>query len=240
MIKINLNKKRAVIFFVRNEKRLNQKKFKDFNTYRLFNKRIEDVASEAKQKIPFDLVLCSDKENIIHQDTFVKQRGENFGEKFNNAISDTFNLGYSEVIIIGNDSPDISANHIVESFNYISKSVVIGPSYDGGFYLLGLTKSKFSKNISARWNTSYVLNDILTFFTNKDIHQLNCLMDIDSVADLVNWLLFKNKISVIFEKQLVYTYKLQKKEIYNINLNATEQNINRIQTQKAPPQLYYI
>lgn len=240
MIKTELNKKRAVIFFVRDEKRLNQKKIKDFNTYRLFNKRIEDVASEAKQKIPFDLVLCSNKESIIRRDIFVMQRGRNFGEKFNNAISDTFNLGYSEVIIIGNDSPDISANHILESFNNISKSVVIGPSHDGGFYLLGLKKSSFKYNILARWNTTHVLNDVRKFFNTKNIYQLNLLIDIDSESDLKNWLLFKSSISVIFERQLVYTYKLQKKEIYNINLNTTEQNIYRIYTQKAPPQLYDI
>lgn len=239
MLNFNNQNKRALIFFVKVEKQFNKKKFKNFNTYKLFNKHIEKIVSEAKQSVQFDFVLCSDKSANAASDIFIKQRGKNFGEKFNNAINDTFNLGYDEVIIIGNDSPDISANHIIESFKNTSKSVVLGPSYDGGIYLLGLNFQTFTTDISARWNTHYVIEDLIKYFNTKNIYKLNVLFDIDNENDLKDWFLLCSCNAQIIKSQLNTFYQLKfTANDFFINLSSLEQNLFRIHTQKAPPCFY--
>jgi len=50
------------------------------------------------------------------------------------------------VITIGNDTPILKSHHIVEASRQLeSKNVVLGPSLDGGFYLLGIHKTHFNR-----------------------------------------------------------------------------------------------
>lgn len=237
MVNNSINSKRALILFIKDENRPNRKRFNNSLTYKLFNQQIWNVVKEAKKMIPFDIILCSDKPAIIESDFFIKQSGKNFGERFNNAITKTFNYGYDELIIIGNDSPDLSANHIIESFNNISKNVVIGPSSDGGIYLLGLSKNMYERPIKARWNTSHVLKDVSSNFSKMNIFQLETLKDIDSESDLYEWLLSKSVVSGVFNEFLKNAFLELKKQVSRISLLSTEQNIYRQHTQKAPPSL---
>lgn len=235
MVNNSINSKRALILFIKDENRPNRKRFNNSLTYKLLNQQIRNVVKEVKKMIHFDIILCSDKPSIIESDYYIKQSGKNFGERFNNAITKTFDHGYDELIIIGNDSPDLSANHIIESFNNISKNVVIGPSSDGGIYLLGLSKNMYERPIKARWNTSHVLKDVSSNFNSMDIFQLETLKDIDSESDLYNWLLLKSIVSGIFMEFLKNALSELKKHVNKIDLLATEQNIYRQHTQKAPP-----
>ena len=55
-----------------------------------------------------------------------------------NAIRDTLSIGYQKVVIIGSDSPDLPPEYIQEGFRRLDSSdMVIGPSTDGGYYLIG-------------------------------------------------------------------------------------------------------
>ena len=69
------------------------------------------------------------------------QQGNNLGEKMSNAIQWLFQKGYDRVLLIGADSPDLPLPFITEAFeNLDSYSLVIGPSEDGGYYLIGMNK----------------------------------------------------------------------------------------------------
>ena len=82
----------------------------------------------------------------IHVDE-ASQKGAGFGERFTNAIKDIFNQGYEYVITVGNDSPGLKTSHILKALRFLQHNkVVLGPSLDGGFYLLGLHKDQFSEN----------------------------------------------------------------------------------------------
>ena len=70
--------------------------------------------------------------------TFV-QEGEGLGERMKNAFLDTFDDGYEQASIIGTDHPTLPLPFVRQSFTALEapRSVCIGPSEDGGFYLLG-------------------------------------------------------------------------------------------------------
>lgn len=238
MNKSQNNRRRAIVLFIKNERRNNYKVFRSQATYDLLNNHLEEITSRVTNQIDVDLILCSDDPGLMKADYFIKQTGKNFGDKFNNAVNETVKLGYDELIIIGNDSPELTSQQIIHSFENIAKEkVVIGPSNDGGIYLLGLSENNFKATIKARWNTSYVKDDLLKQFHFNNIHLLNYLSDIDDEGDLVSWFSSGSKNAKIFQRMLnlitAAKHKLQNKT-HNF---STEQNTIRIHTQKAPPHL---
>lgn len=74
----------------------------------------------------------------------IYQNGENFNAKFLSAIKHVFNLNYNKIVIIGNDIPNLTQEEISKSLNLLCNGrAYIGPSKDGGFYLLSITKNDF-------------------------------------------------------------------------------------------------
>ncbi len=70
---------------------------------------------------------------------FVEQEGENLGERMRNAFVRTFDDGAQRTVIIGTDVPELNASIIESAFHQLADhDVVLGPSTDGGYYLLGM------------------------------------------------------------------------------------------------------
>jgi len=118
-----------------------------------------------------------------------QQFGVSFGERFTNAIQHVFDRGFENVITVGNDSPNLNKTHFDTAlFNLIDNKSVIGPSADGGFYLMGLNRSDFKKddlkNLS--WQTSSLKEEIVTVLSLKEskIALLPTLFDIDTIWDV--------------------------------------------------------
>ncbi|UCE14519.1 MAG: DUF2064 domain-containing protein [Candidatus Heimdallarchaeota archaeon] len=74
----------------------------------------------------------------------VPQRGIDVTERFSNIFSFTFNeLNLNSSIIIGSDTPHLQPKLITKCIDYLqknSKAAVLGPSQNGGFYILGHTQ----------------------------------------------------------------------------------------------------
>jgi rSAM/selenodomain-associated transferase 1 len=70
------------------------------------------------------------------------QRGEGLGARMLNAFVETFVAGYERVLIIGTDHPTLPLAFIERGFEELDSpfSIVLGPSDDGGFYLLGMNE----------------------------------------------------------------------------------------------------
>lgn len=120
-----------------------------------------------------------------------EQNGDNFGERFTNAIQSVFDKGFDRIITIGNDSPQLKRGHIEDAFHQLdTKKVVLGPSIDGGFYLLGLRKEQFEPTIFRElpWQTSQLTSQLKKHFFANGIQliQLQWLYDIDDRKDLLS------------------------------------------------------
>jgi len=119
------------------------------------------------------------------------QIGSSLGDKIANAFNFVFNNGTDNALIIGTDIPDITSELIINGIDYLQNiDVVVGPSLDGGYYLLGM--NQFYKNLFAdvQWSTSSVLNQTLRNANNENlkIKLLPELTDIDTDKDLMNWI----------------------------------------------------
>ncbi len=118
-----------------------------------------------------------------------EQHGNSFGERFANAIQQVFDLGYAQVITLGNDSPHLTAKHILEAQSQISRHhIVLGPAMDGGMYLMGMHRSAFEKESfkSLPWQTASLYLYTKTYFETRlfAVHALIKLTDIDSISNV--------------------------------------------------------
>ena len=115
------------------------------------------------------------------------QNGEDLGRRMENAFADAFVEGNEEVIIIGTDCAELSAEIIMKGFAHLRKyDVIIGPATDGGYYLLGMNKLHPGLFRDIDWSTDKVLEQTISVCRqNKiDFHLLPELSDIDNEADL--------------------------------------------------------
>lgn len=118
-----------------------------------------------------------------------EQKGNNFGERFTNAIASIFKKGYSKVITIGNDTPHLQSHHIKSTSEKLANNhLVLGPSKDGGFYLMGITKAHFCKKtfLKLPWQTEKLSSAINKIIAVKQlvVHFLEHLQDIDVKEDI--------------------------------------------------------
>lgn len=118
-----------------------------------------------------------------------KQRGRTFGERYANAFQELFNKGYTKVVSIGNDTPDLTVATLRKAIEEIQQQdLVVGPSTDGGIYLLGLTKALFNTDefLNLPWLKDS-LCDALTegaYWQQGGSFTLDELSDIDDTASL--------------------------------------------------------
>ena len=59
-----------------------------------------------------------------------------------NAIGIVLRMGYEKVILIGTDIPQIHPETLKNAFDNLGgKDIVIHPTFDGGYYLIGMKKN---------------------------------------------------------------------------------------------------
>jgi glycosyltransferase A (GT-A) superfamily protein (DUF2064 family) len=119
-----------------------------------------------------------------------QQIGNCFGERFTNAIESIFSKGFKNVITIGNDTPHLKTKHLFAAFHQLEKNndVVLGPSKDGGFYLMGIQKKHFCKEVflNLPWQTNRLNSRIIAIAKTKKLQTffLESLTDIDKKEDI--------------------------------------------------------
>ena len=96
--------------------------------------------------------------------SLLPQRGDEFGERLYFAVEDLFKCGFESVCLIDSDSPTVPAKNFAESVELLSASedrVVLGPSDDGGYYLIGVKKPYRHLFEQIDWSTERVLNQTI-------------------------------------------------------------------------------
>ena len=109
-----------------------------------------------------------------------------------NAFQELFNEGYQQILIIGSDCVELSDQVISRAFELLrDNKVVIGPSEDGGYYLLGMTNFLPYLFSNKQWGTDAVFQDTLEDLSKASINaaMLEMLNDIDEEKDIPNSLL---------------------------------------------------
>ena len=123
---------------------------------------------------------------------YTPQYGENLGEKMKNGFVEAFAMSFKRVVLIGSDIPDLPLEFIEEAFTSLNeKDAVIGPSIDGGYYLIGFRDKSFSPQVfeGVPWGQETVFKKTMKLLERegKTVHTLQPLRDIDTIKDLQNY-----------------------------------------------------
>ncbi|MBL7031995.1 MAG: TIGR04282 family arsenosugar biosynthesis glycosyltransferase [Nitrospira sp.] len=116
------------------------------------------------------------------------QEGKTLGRRIYNAFKHCSEMGYSDIVLIGSDSPSIPADFIKTAFNELKKNdFVIGPCFDNGLYLIGAKSTRVDEIFrTIKIDTGKDVNGILKKIekTKIKLSMLPFWYDIDDIEDL--------------------------------------------------------
>src|SRR6266568_8852035 len=96
--------------------------------------------------------------------SLLPQRGDKFGERLYFAVEDLFKCGFDSVCLIDSDSPTVPAENFSKAIELLkthSDCVVLGPSDDGGYYLIGVKKPYRELFEQIDWSKERVFNQTI-------------------------------------------------------------------------------
>lgn len=138
--------------------------------------------------------LIEQTEQFLHQlqlPVFVfnedNQKGNTFGERFSNAYQEIFNLGYDAVISVGNDSPELTSVNWNQAINQLQQNqCVLGPSFNGGAYFVGITKTAFNKKQFEQlpWQRSELFSALFSYCEKASLTQVGLLQKLHDLNTL--------------------------------------------------------
>ena len=94
----------------------------------------------------------------------VLQRGDAFGERLLAAAEDILAIGYGAVCLIDSDSPTVPAVAFAQAVEALARPgdrVVLGPSHDGGYYLIGMKQAHREPFERITWSTASVCEETM-------------------------------------------------------------------------------
>jgi hypothetical protein len=127
---------------------------------------------------------------ILPTDFFlIAQRGVGFGERLRFAVQDLLDVGFVSVCLINSDSPTVPFSVFTEATEVLAQPgdrLVLGPSDDGGYYLIGLKRLHVHVFEMIDWSTEKVLEQTIARARaiDLDVHLLPSWFDVDDRATL--------------------------------------------------------
>jgi rSAM/selenodomain-associated transferase 1 len=155
----------------------------------------EILKLKEKGIVPF--LFCSDENEIDgvknwsnNKFKYYSQQGNDLGERMLNAFNMVFDAGYRKIILVGTDVPGITADLMNHALDYLENyDCVVGPSEDGGYYLIGLSTVLPNLFDGIAWSTDLVFGKTVEKLENeyKSYFLMEKLIDIDTKEDLDDW-----------------------------------------------------
>jgi len=127
---------------------------------------------------------------------FIKkvQTGRDLGERMEAAFREAFENGSGKTVIIGSDCPDLTGELLQTAFDRLETAdFVLGPTPDGGYYLLGMKQLEISVFRGIEWSTDSVRARTLEKISaaGQSVALLPELRDIDTEED---WRLYEKNV----------------------------------------------
>ena len=155
--------------------------------------KLLDRTQQVTLPLPFDKTVCYTPEVII--DDFwdsehyrkTRQSDGDLGERMQHAFAMGFAQGYQRIGIIGSDCYELSTPLIEQAFAQLTThDAVIGPSTDGGYYLLGMNRLYPALFKDKAWSTASVKENTTRDFNQLGLRwfELPTLTDVDEADDL--------------------------------------------------------
>jgi hypothetical protein len=135
----------------------------------------------------FAALLESDRSLDAGHWSLEPQVAGDMGKRIEHYFASAFASGAQRVVLIGSDSPTLPESFVIEAFDRLSNvDGVIGPTDDGGYYLIGLSRPVPRLFDDIAWSTPAVLSQTLDRLKaeSRGYHILPSWYDVDTLADL--------------------------------------------------------
>ena len=186
----------------------------------LYTNFIHDMLSKLKNK-KFPFFICFYPEDALRglkkllgeQYPYLPQRGDDLGQRMEYCFHSVFSMGFHHVIAIGSDVPDLPEEIIDDAFRFLTRvDCVIGPSFDGGYYLIGFRSDSLLPEAfkGIEWGTKVVLKKTTDIVRRHHLRTqlLKTWRDIDTVEDLRQFF-EKNKNTSLCPQTMTYLQSLK-------------------------------
>jgi rSAM/selenodomain-associated transferase 1 len=198
---LKMKTKNALIIFIKTPipglvKTRLQPELTEDQSAELYCNFLMDLDKKFKSVADFDTWYAVSLENFnedilaafVQMDKYFLQEGKNLGERMKNAFQALFSRGYEKLVLIGSDIPSITINIIKQALHDLeTNNCILGPSKDGGYYLVALSRIYQDIFDDLPWSTSAVLEKTLQIL-NKNGITYNLLAeneDIDTHKELL-------------------------------------------------------
>jgi rSAM/selenodomain-associated transferase 1 len=115
------------------------------------------------------------------------QRGAALGERLDHMLTEALLGGSQRAVVMDSDSPTLPAAYLRQAFDDLSDAdVVLGPTRDGGYYLIGMKQPQPHLLREVQMSTPRVLADTLTLAESRGltVSLLPTWYDVDTIGDL--------------------------------------------------------
>jgi rSAM/selenodomain-associated transferase 1 len=187
----------------------------------LYKYFVEDTISLAENlDVHLEVCFCpanrktTFSEWLSEQYCYTPQVGDNLGKRLRNAFESAFEEGFSNVIAIGSDSPDLPEEFLRLAFKELeSHDAVIGPGSDGGYYLIGFSRTSFLPVAfdGIAWSTSAVCKQTVEILKR---HKLKMYLlpewhDVDTRSDLEKLIARNKDTAFVQSKTAAFIRKME-------------------------------
>ncbi len=118
---------------------------------------------------------------------YIPQVGADLGERLIHAMEMEFARGVKNLIFLGGDCPYVDRARVEEAFRELEDcDVVIGPTTDGGYYLVGLKRNLPGLFRGIPWGSGGVLSSTLAKCVELGL-RISLLAEESDVDDLASW-----------------------------------------------------
>jgi rSAM/selenodomain-associated transferase 1 len=149
---------------------------------------LKEVEAVAEAKAVVSYTPIGEEANfagVVSDDVpLIPQRGEGFGERLQCTTADLFAAGFRAVCLIDSDSPTVPVGAYVEAVQRLLANedcTVLGPSDDGGYYVIGVNASHPRLFEGIAWSTAVVAEQTRQRAQEIDlpVHSLPTWFDVD-------------------------------------------------------------
>jgi hypothetical protein len=242
-----MNRSKAVILFTDNPSSDAKRKSKNVAHKRVLEEHYNNYISSVQQEIresDLELIISTpDKTFNAPECQFIHcQLEDSFANRFYSAFQYAFQLAFEKVAIIGNDSLSLKMSQIEFAIDESDKgNISIGPSLDGGFYILSLHRNDFgkidlNKLQSLPFETNKIFTELVDLLCSSGLELTTLAPKID-VDDFNSFVISCNYSELLhFVEEIIKLTLLQIANKYNPHLfNYTRSQNYLIHTLKAPP-----
>ncbi len=124
-------------------------------------------------------------QNLAPDMALIRQTGASLGERLDNLLTQVLADQAQKAVVMDSDSPTLPPDYLAMAFDRLDAAdVVLGPTEDGGYYLIGMKKPHPRLLREVQMSTPHVLRDTLALASQVSVALLPTWYDVDNATDL--------------------------------------------------------